>query len=243
MNRFLAVLKWEVIRQYKNGFYLVSVFVLLIWIILFKQIQTSLLAGMMPMIILGNLSMTTYFFMAGLVLFEKGEGSLEAQVVTPVRSVEYLAAKVLSLSLLATVENLVITITLVGLHFNFTAFFIGTFLASVLLCLAGFLLVLRYDASNEFLIPSILYMLLLEAPIMAGLWMQHAFFWYIHPIYGSYLILQAATQSVHWLQILYGVAYLLAAIIFMFKLSLQAFNRFVVRSEGEKKAHERFAAL
>lgn len=243
MKRFLAVLQWEVIRQYKNGFYLVSLFVLLIWIVLFKQIKIDILSGMIPMIILGNLSMTTYFFMAGLVLFEKGEGSLEAQVVTPIRSTEYLSAKVLSLSLLATLENLVITITLVGLKFNFMLVFSGTFLAAVILCLAGFLLVLRYDAINEFLIPSLLYMLVLEFPVAAALWMPEAFFWYIHPIYGSFVLIQAGMQNMHWLELVYGVVYPLLTILVLARLSLRAFNRFVVRSEGVGKHHERLASV
>ena len=46
--------------------------------------------------------------MAGLVMLEKGEGSLEARVVTPLRSGEYLLVKVMALSLLVLAENLII---------------------------------------------------------------------------------------------------------------------------------------
>lgn len=47
---------------------------------------------------LGNLPLATFFFIAGLVLLEKGEGTLEAQIVTPLTAGGYLASKILTLT-------------------------------------------------------------------------------------------------------------------------------------------------
>ena len=50
------------------------------------------------MMIMGNLVIGTFYFMGGLVLLEKDEGSLEARVTTPLKPTEYLSAKVLTLT-------------------------------------------------------------------------------------------------------------------------------------------------
>jgi fluoroquinolone transport system permease protein len=235
MSRYLSILKWEIIRQYKNGIYFVSLFVLILWITLFIQIKTISLSSIVPMLILGNLSLTTFYFLAGILLFEKGEGSLEAQVTTPIRSWEYLSAKVLTLSVLATLENLIITIAFVGWRFNFLPVLLGTFLACCAFCLVGFLTVIRYDSINEFLLPSMGFMFLLSLPIVSGVWMPHAFFWHLHPIYGSYLWIESAFQSIESWKLSGSGIYLMLTIFFLGKWSLNEFNRYVVRSEGSKK--------
>ena len=45
--------------------------------------------------------LATFVFLAGLLLIEKGQGTLEGLIVTPLRSSEYLLAKILSLTVLA----------------------------------------------------------------------------------------------------------------------------------------------
>jgi fluoroquinolone transport system permease protein len=235
MSRYLSILKWEIIRQYKNGIYFVSLFVLILWITLFIQIKTISLSSIVPMLILGNLSLTTFYFLAGILLFEKGEGSLEAQVTTPIRSWEYLSAKVLTLSLLATVENLIITVALVGWQFNFIPVILGTFLASCLFCLVGFLTVIRYDSINEFLLPSLFWMLLISLPILSGLWLPNAFFWYLHPIYGPFLLIASGFQTGQTWTLGYAFLYPILTFLLLGKWSLKEFNRYVVRSEGRLK--------
>jgi fluoroquinolone transport system permease protein len=235
MSRYASILKWEVIRQYKNGIYFVSLFVLILWITLFSQIKTVPLSSIVPMLILGNLSLTTFYFLAGILLFEKGEGSLEAQVTTPMRSWEYLSTKVFTLSILATLENFIITIALVGWHFNYLPVLLGTFIASCIFCLCGFLSVVRYDSINEFLIPSMLYILLISLPILSGIWMQDAMLWGIHPMYGAFILIQSGFNSIGSLPLLFAVLYPGLILILLGRWSLKEFNRYVVRSEGSKK--------
>jgi fluoroquinolone transport system permease protein len=234
MKRFLSTLKWEIIRQYKNGIYFVSIFVLVIWVILFSQIKTLSITSIIPMVILGNLNLTTFYFMAGLLLLEKGEGSLAAQVTTPLRSWEYLSAKVLSLSALAVVENVIITIALVGWKFNYLSVILGTLLAGSIFCLVGFLTVIRYDSINEFLIPSLFFMLITGLPILAGFLFPDSFIWYGHPVYGTYKLIQSGFSAQMFWQILYALLYPAVTLIFLGKKSLQGFNHYVVRSEGAK---------
>ena len=63
---------------------------------------------MLPAVVFGNLVAVNFYFMAGLILLGKGEGTLEAQVVTPLAYWEYLVSKTVTLAALSLVEQFVI---------------------------------------------------------------------------------------------------------------------------------------
>jgi AAA domain, putative AbiEii toxin, Type IV TA system len=63
--------------------------------------------------------------------------TLEAQVITPLRTWEYLVSKVGTLTLLGLVENTVIVMLLVGLGFNLLPLAASLVLTAALYCLAG----------------------------------------------------------------------------------------------------------
>lgn len=235
MKRFLSILKWEVIRQFKNGIHYASIFVLVLWIFLFGFIKSISLSSLLPMIILSNLTMTTYFFMAGIMLFEKGEGSLAAQVTTPIKDWEYIAAKAISLTALATFENLIITIALTGLQFNYFPVIAGAFTAGIIFCLVGFITVIRYDSINEFLIPSIGYMFLVTLPILSVFFLNHSWIWYLHPVYGTYKLIENGFTNIGPWNTTYGVFIPLITVLVLGYFSLTSFTRFVVRSEGQRR--------
>ena len=71
-----------------------------------------------PPVILENLVVNSFYFMAGLVLLEKREGTLEAQIVTPLKTGEYLLSKAISLGLLSVLESFLIILVISGTGFN-----------------------------------------------------------------------------------------------------------------------------
>ncbi|MDX1414924.1 MAG: hypothetical protein R3293_12085, partial [Candidatus Promineifilaceae bacterium] len=100
MTRLASSMKWDARLQWRNGFYYAALIVIIVWTLLLSQIPNTLasigsssLAWLLPAAVLGNLLIGTFYFMGGLLLLEKGEGTLEAQIVTPLRSSEYLISK------------------------------------------------------------------------------------------------------------------------------------------------------
>ncbi len=110
MTRLLVTAAWDARLQLRNGFYYATGIMVLFWIVLLRLLPEHVLRPLMPPLVLGNLIINTYYFVGGLVLLEKREGTLEAQVVTPLRTWEYLAAKVATLALLSLAENLLIVL-------------------------------------------------------------------------------------------------------------------------------------
>lgn len=234
MSRLLATMRCDVRLQLRNGFYLAVGFLLAVFAIVIGQLPDFDWKPIVAPLILGNLSLATFMFMAGLVLLEKDEGTLEAQVVSPLRSGEYLASKTATLTGLSLVENVVIVVLVCGLGVRFVPLAVGIILASAIYCLTGFIVVARYDSINEYLLPSMLYVTLFSLPILdyAGLWETK--FMYLHPLQAPLVILSGTVAPLAAWQWLYGIGYSALWIGLTYAWGRRTFQRFVVARAGAR---------
>lgn len=191
MKRLTATIACDVRLQVRNGFYYAAGFVAFFWVLALSRVPVENLGGFMPVFILANLLINTFYFIAGLVLLEKGEGTLMAQVVTPLRIWEYLASKVITLTGLSLLENLLIVGLGYGLNFNLLPLLIGMSLATTLYTLVGFVAVSRYDSINEYLFPSFLYTLVFIPPFLPYMGLGESWLFYLHPLQAPLLLTKA----------------------------------------------------
>jgi fluoroquinolone transport system permease protein len=75
VNRTLAALGCDVRLQARNGFYHAAAAVLLTWALLAWRLPALDWTGLLPLVVLNNLAIGTFFFVAGLVLLERDEAS------------------------------------------------------------------------------------------------------------------------------------------------------------------------
>jgi fluoroquinolone transport system permease protein len=232
MSRLLAALRWDVRIQFRQGFYYAALFVIALWVLLLSQLPGAASMLFLPFIIFFDLSVFGFYFMAGTLFLEKGEGVLEALVVTPLRTREYLLSKTLSLTVLALLVSIVVVLLVHGPVLNWLSLLAGVALNSWFLILAGFIVAARYDAVNEFLIPSILYVVPTQLPALwyFGIW-DH-WLLYLVPTMPAMLLIAGAFEPIAPWQILYSLVYLSAACLVVTYWAERAFRRFVVRSEG-----------
>jgi fluoroquinolone transport system permease protein len=234
MTRLTSTLKWDVRLQWRNGFYYAAIVIVVTFLLIFSQVPVNNLAWLLPFMLTSNLIVGTFYFMGGLVLLEKDEGSLEARVTTPLRPAEYLAAKTGTLAGLALLESSLIVIVTYGVQVNWLALLAGVAGTAVFLCLFGFIVVARYDSVNEYLLPSVLYVMALCIPIAAYLVSWDHWLLYLHPMQASMTLLTGAWQPLTWQQIVYGLGYSALWIAGFSHLSLRAFHRFVITKPGVK---------
>lgn len=234
MTRLLATMGTDVRLQLRNGFYWAVVFLLAVFAIVILQLPKFDWGPVVPPLVLGNLVVATFMFMGGLVLLEKDEGTLEAQVVTPLTPDEYLASKVLTLTGLSIVENVVIVYLVCGTHFCALPLVLGIVLASAIYCLSGFVAVARYDSINEYLFPSMIYVAVFALPFLhyAGLWKSPLM--YLHPLQAPLVILKGAVFPLAAWEWAYGLLYSLLWIALTFAWSRRTFQRFVVTAVGAR---------
>jgi fluoroquinolone transport system permease protein len=234
MSRFGAALRTDVRLQLRHGFYVAGAFVAAIWIAILSQLPRDAVRAVLPAFLFLNGLTTTFFFVAGLVLFEKREGVLQALVVTPLREGEYLSAKVATLTFLAMVEGLVIVALGWGTDFRVAPVVLGSLVIGVIYTLLGFVVVFRYDSINEFLLPGSAVVGLVQLPVLSslGIW-DPAVFW-LWPTQGALLLLQAGFAPLGTSRWAFAVGSSALWMGLLAVLVRRAFRRFIIRGEGAR---------
>jgi fluoroquinolone transport system permease protein len=232
MTRLLHTMQWDVRFQWRYGLYLVTAFTTVVNLILLGLLPRSVMDLALPFIIFVDLAMVGFYFIAAIVLFEKTEGTLLALVVSPLRFEEYLAAKLITLSAVAVVISLVVTIVNYGVGFNWPLLIMGTVLTSFIGLLVGFIAVAPYDSISTFFIPAQLYALPLNVPLIPFFgWLESPIF-YLFPTMGSLLVLRGAFVPIEAWQVVYGVVYQLVWIGLLYWVARWRFERYVVDRQG-----------
>ncbi|MBE2239722.1 MAG: hypothetical protein IAE81_18190 [Caldilineaceae bacterium] len=250
-TRLQATFLCDIRLQARNGFYYAAAAVAVLTVVTLRLLPAQDLAWLLPVMIVNNLIVNGFYFLSGLVLLEKSEGSIEAQIVTPLRSGEYLAAKVGTLALLSLVENLLITLAVVGFNVQLALLAAGIVLGAALYALAGFVVVARYDAINTFLLPSVGYLLLLGLPLLTYFGIgQHpvvAMLLLAHPLQPILVLLSAAVEPASPALILYGLGAGAGWVAFFAWWADRSFRRFVVNKinagELRPRQHNQRAGL
>lgn len=241
MKRFWSTFLNDVRLQWRHGFYLAAAVMLALFALLMGQLSPENARWLLPVVIVNNVIVNGYYFVAGLVLLEKGEGALQAQVVTPLRPSEYLLSKAASLSLLSLAENGLLALLLLGESAHGGWLLVGLVAGTVFFTLGGFLVVVRYETVNEYLLPSMLIVSMLTLPLLPYFGVGDVVFLsealYLHPLQAVLLALGAAAGAplAAW-QMVYVVSYATLSTGIVLTLARAAYVRFVrqttVRAAG-----------
>lgn len=192
MKRLVATLATDIRLQFRNGLYFAAAIIVVASTLLLRWLPAEMTTLILPVVILENVLVNTFYFVSGLVLWERGEGTLAAQSVTPLRHDEYLASKLITLTALSLGENLIIAASVVGLESRLILAAAGIVLSAVLFCLAGVTLVVRYASINEFLMPSVVYTFVLTLPVLGVLGVGASQAYVPHPVHGALVLLQGS---------------------------------------------------
>lgn len=148
MNRLRAAvaLEWAVEWRYRVP--AVAIVVTAVWTVVLLALPAPVARGAGPVILTIDTATFGSFFIAALVLFERGEGALAALSVSPLRFGEYLGAKVGSLTALSVVSAVPVALAAGA---NLAAALLGVVLLAVLFLTLSFALVVRRPSLTAFL--------------------------------------------------------------------------------------------
>ena len=219
--------------QRRYGFWWATAVVIALWIGVLRLVPDDLLGPAMPYLLVADLQFMA-FFIAGAVFFDKGQRTLFALLTTPLRFGHYLAAKLLSMTALAVVTCVVITLVDFGWGVRPFAFAAGVVLMALLMVLLGFVSAPPFPSISEWLLPATLLLAVTSAPLLdySGLVPHPAF--RLVPTAGPLLLLGAAFGQVDldgW-TLTYALAYPAAWIAGGCLLARRVFDRHVAASEG-----------
>lgn len=231
-GRYVSTLKLNLKLQARHGFYYASILTAVITIIILKQLPVKDLGQFIPVFLINSLLLNTFYFMAGMVLFEKAEGTLQALSVTPLSVFEYLGSKAATLTLLVLAENFAIILLTYGQGFDILPVLAGTLFMSAIYILAGFIAVAKYDSIREFIMPSVLYVMALQLPLVDYLGIFRSPVFYVFPMQAPMVLMGSAFGHVEAWQVAYGVIYSLACICVAYMLARRSFKKYVIQKAG-----------
>lgn len=227
-------LRLDVRLQWRYGFFYAAAFSALVWEAIVLVVPGDLRPVFMPYFIFGDLAIVGFFFIAGAVFFERGERTLFALLVSPMRFRDYYAAKLSTLTALSLVLSLVIAVSGVGFDFNPATFLAAVALSALLFLMCSFISVTPFQSISEWIIPSTGVIALLNVPLLhySGLWENPVT--YLVPTQGVMLLLghsfdQLSLSAWQWV---YAFAYPAAWLAVLGAFSRKMFDRHIAAGEG-----------
>lgn len=208
MTAFVTALRWDIVLQARNGFYWASAFLIVVvggLLLALPEAARANEASWVPAVIAVNLQITTFFFVAGLMLLERDEGTLAALAVSPFSPGAYLATRTVTLTALGAVE----TIAVVWMAFNVPGSWLlilaGSAALGVIYTGLGAAVGARYTSVNALLLPASLVVTLLLLPLIPHFGLAPRPLFLIHPIEPPLSLLRAAYSGGNPGELLFGV--------------------------------------
>ncbi|MGH8875735.1 MAG: fluoroquinolone transporter permease [Stackebrandtia sp.] len=233
---FPQALKLDIRLQHKYGFVYAAIFSSLLWEVFVYLLPDDSHPMALPYLIFGDLAIIGFFIVAGAVFFERGERTLFALLVTPMRFGSYYAAKLVTLTALSLVMAAIIAVSGVGLGFNLFAFVTGVVLCTLLFLMCSFISATPFTGITEWILPSTVVLAVLNIPLLSysGLW--DSYLPYVIPTQGAILLLgesfgRVAMEPWQWV---YAVGYPLLWLGLLAVVSRKMFYKHIVASEGSE---------
>ena len=156
---------WADIRfQFKQGFYLVYVLITVMYLIILSFLSEDILSVGLPLVVFSDPSVLGLFFIGGIIMLEKMQGILSVLVVSPLRTIEYILSKVISLAFVSVLAAVAITGFSNYGSVNWLLVFLSTVLTSGIFTLCGIMITAGCNTVNQYMIKTVPYMLLLVLP-------------------------------------------------------------------------------
>lgn len=241
MTRLWNQFKTDVRVQFRNKLYHIGIVIsALIAIVLSQLVNMEQLGLAFPALVVLIIGGTTMLYVAGMVIFEKDEGTIAATVITPLRDREYLMAKVCSLVMLATLETF---ISLAGaiaiLSFkepiilpNPLWLVLGILSIGTVFTLIGIALVVRYKTITDFLLPMAFVAVTLQLPFLYFLGLVKHWSLLIIPTSAPTMVIMGAYRQLAGWEQIYAIAYTSILLVVLTFWAKAAFDKHIIEKMG-----------
>lgn len=156
---------WADIRfQFKQGFYLVYILITVMYLIILSFLPEDILSVGLPLVVFSDPSVLGLFFIGGIIMLEKMQGILSVLVVSPLRTIEYILSKIISLAFVSVLAAFAITGFSHYGSVNWLLVFLSTVLTSGIFTLCGIMITAGCSTVNQYMIKTVPYMLVFVLP-------------------------------------------------------------------------------
>ena len=193
-----SLFRWNVMLQFRHGFYLAYLIVSIMFIAAIYAIPDPVKSFLLPMIIFTDPAVLGFFFIGGIVLLERQDNSLQSLFVTPMDATAYILSKVFSLTFLCLTACFFIGIPSVfmspAISFSPLIYFFTVLITSACFVLIGLLVVARIPTLTKYMFYSIVILLPIFVPLLDFFGLVKTPLFYLIPTHGS---IRLMTESFH----------------------------------------------
>jgi fluoroquinolone transport system permease protein len=226
--RLIHAILADIRFQIKQGFYLVYVVITAMYLLLMSFLPHDILSIALPLVVFSDPSVLGLFFIGGIILMEKGQGVLMVLVVSPLRSWEYIVAKVISLAIVSVLAAFAITYFSHYSTVNWWLLLLATILTSGIFTLLGIIINAGCNTVNQYLLKTIPYMLLFMLPCFALLGFPYSEFFTVFPSVAALKLMLGVYHGIVWYEATALAVYLLISNYLLIKLAVSVFEKRIV---------------
>lgn len=232
-KRLFTSIKADFLFQLRHGFYYVYAVLTLVYLVLLSQFSENVISVMLPIVIYTDPAVLGLFFIGGIVLLEKEQGILALLYITPLKVLEYILSKVITLTIISLIAGISIAYITYGGRINFVLLISGIILTSVFFTLFGFIISTRAKSVNHYIV--------LVGPMMALFFLpcfalipnsfipEFLYKWLnLFPSMAALKIMFAAFLEYDNLEIAFCIVWLLIANIVLIWITRNILNRNIV---------------
>ena len=239
MSNLRYMLRWEFILLSRYKIIHISILSVVLYFLTTQAVQS--LKGQTNVhstLLFFDPALIGILFLGALVLFEKSENVLQALVITPMNTDDYLLSKIISLTILSLISAALFAILMVvfnNIMINIFYLIIGIILTSMMLILLGFIIVSRVDSINGYLLVMLIAFIGLTFPPLLQLFgLFENPILYLWPTQASFILFDGVfnASKLNFWEIVYGIVYQLFWIGFFYYFAKKAFYKYIVIKGG-----------
>lgn len=162
--RLMNTFKNDIRFQVKYGFYFLYAFFSAVYIVLLRMTPAEYKGIVGSLIVLTDPAMLGIFFIGGIWLLEKGEGLHRFWRISPLRPIEYVLGKSISLAALSTLSADLIVWLGMGRIYHVLYLSVGVFIGAVIFNLVGLIIATYAHSVNHYMLIAILPSIFVSIP-------------------------------------------------------------------------------
>ncbi len=162
--RLMNTFKNDIRFQVKYGFYFLYTFFSAVYIVLLRMTPAEYKGIVGSLIVLTDPAMLGIFFIGGIWLLEKGEGLHRFWRISPLRPIEYVLGKSISLAALSTLSADLIVWLGMGRIYHVLYLSVGVFIGAVIFNLVGLIIATYARSVNHYMLIAILPSIFVSIP-------------------------------------------------------------------------------
>ncbi len=191
----------------------------------FKLIPTIQIDQVLIFLIFSDPTLLGFIFIGAMILFERSDHTLSAQVITPLRTSEFLWAKAIALLVPAIICSMAMMVAARGFQFRLILFLLNVSLSSLIFTFLGIAGVMHIKTFNQYLIVIPLFLAPTSLPLLNYFGLTQLEILYIIPTQSTLCLFEQAVNTPVLSKELGCIAYLIVWVYISYRFAKKMFEK------------------